>query len=423
VAFREIFRPFVKLNVTIMRDISPIYALQKALAITRTSTILDGVVEVNIGKYRKTLRGGISYLLSPAIFTIVRAIPAMRRLHNVHLSFMTLSRTELLTILSSPHLIHLTLHGVRLPKISKLPPPKLRKLTLVSIYSGEALKLIIAQLATSIEYLKLQGCEFRPLRRSQFPLFPCLRELHYYQSYSSYYTYHDDSMLNALFRLGPQLAFLHLSGSFHRARVAPFPKSLEHLSIEDGALTNRNFGMDALPQVKSLSLKHCREWWDPKLLPPFIRDHFPRITSLHLNIPWPLRNIALVMARAQCNVQSLELRIVTEFGLNRKERDLILNHKVEIPADYLRTTMLPAALKTLKLEVVQAHSDLGRSIAPCTRWIDRNDLPSVTGLGGPDLRSVEAWFVQPESELVRGRVVWRQWTKLPNGDWQMEGCL
>jgi len=407
-----------------MRDVFPLYALQRALAITRTSTLLDSVVELDIGKRKRDPRRiwKSNHFLFPVIFTIVRAIPAMRRLHNIHLSFIILSRTELFTILSSPHLIHLTLHSVQIPKMSKLPPPTLRKLTLVAMPWGGALELMITQLAASIEYLKLQWCSFRPQRWSQFPLFPCLRELHYYQSYSSY-TYRDDSMLNALFRLGPQLAFLHLSGSFHHTRAAIFPKSLEHLSIEDGALTNQNFGIDALPQLKSLSLKHCREWWDPKLLPPFIRDHFPRITSLHLNIRWPLRNIALVMARAQYNVQSLELRIVTEFSLDRKETESNLNHKVEIPADYLRITPLPAPLKTLKLEVVQAHSDLGRSIAPCTGWIGYNVLPSVTGLGGPDLRSVEVWFVQPESELVRGRLIWRQWIMLPNGDWQMEGCL
>jgi len=407
-----------------MCDSSPSYALQKALAITRTSTILDSVIEVDIGKCKETLRDprriwGISYLLSPAIFTIIRAIPAMRRLHTIHLARMTLSRTELFTILSSPHLIHLILDSVQIPKISKLPPPKLRKLTLVAMYSGEALELMISQLEVSLEYLKLQWCHFRPQRRSQLPLFPCLRELHYHQSYNSCHTFPDYSMLNELFRLGPQLAFLHLFGMFHRARVVTFPKSLQHLSIE--ALTEWNFAINALPQLKSLSLKQCKEWWDPKLLPPFIRDHFPRITSLHLDIPWPLRNIALVIARAQYNIQSLELRIVTEFGLNMEGRNL--SHKVEIPADDLRTTTFPAALKTLKLEVVQADSELGRSIAPCTRWIDHEVLPSVTGLGGPDLRSVEVWFVQPESKLARERVIWRQWIKLPNGDWQMDGCL
>jgi len=416
-----------------MRDISPSYALQKALAITRTSTILDSVVEVDIGKCKEILRDsrriwGIPYLLSPAIFTIVRAIPAMRRLHTIHLARMILSRTELFTILSSPHLIHLILDNVQIPKISKLPPPKLRKLTLVAMCSVEALEFMITQLAASLEYLKLQWCRFRPLGQSQLPLFPCLRELHYHQRDDEYHfchTFPDDSMLYTLFRLGPQLASLHLAASFHHDHVATFPKSLQHLSIEEGALTDRYFRINPLPQLMSLSLKHYhyQEWWDPILLPPFIRDHFPRITSLHLDIPWAFRDFALVMARSQYNLQSLELRIVTESGLDMEERERKLSHTVEIPADYLRTSTLPAALKTLKLEVVQDYSELGHSIAPCTRWIDYDVLPSVTGLGGPDLRSTEVWFVQPESKLARKRVLWRQWIKLPNGDWQMEGCF
>ena len=346
----------------------------------------------------------------------------MRRLHTIHLIRVVLSRTELFTILSSPHLIHLILDDVRIPKISKLPPPKLRKLTLVAMPSGEALELMITQLAVSVEYLKLQWCNFWPLRWLQLPLFPCLRELHYYQDHSSH-TYPDNGMLSELFRLAPQLAFLHLYGHFYHTRAATFPKSLQHLLIADGGLTDRNFGINALPQLMSLSIKHYYNWRDPILLPPFIRDRFPRITSLHLDIPWAFRNFALVMARSQYNVQSLELRVVTEFRLDRKQRERYLSSKVEIPADYLRTTTLPAALKTLKLEMVQAKNELEWIIAPCTRWIDYNVLPSVTGLGGPDLRSVEVWFVQPESELARERVLWRQWIKLPNGDWQMEGCL
>jgi len=408
-----------------MRDSSPSYALQKALAITRTSTILDSVVEVDIGKCKEILRDPrrvyrIPYLLSPAIFTLVKAIPVMRRLHTIHLARMTLSRTELFTILSSPHLVHLILDSVQIPKISKLPPPKFRKLTLVAMSSWEALEPMITQLAASLEYLKLQWCQLRPLRRSQLPLFPRLRELHYHQHYF-HHTFPDDSILSELFRLGPQLAFLHFSGSFRHIRVATFPKSLQHLSIGDGALTDRDFGITVMPQLMSLSIKHYRR--DLKLLPPFIRDRFPGITSLHIDTLWAFRNVALVMARSLYNVQSLELRIVTEFTLYAKERERRLGYKAEIPADYLRTTTLPAALKTLKLEMVQLKNELECNIAPCTRWIERDVLPSVTGLGGPDLRSIEVWFVQPESRLGRERVHWRQWIKLPNGDWQMEECF
>ena len=62
-----------------MRDNSPKYALRKALVVTRTPTILDSVVEIDIGD---TFRGFIGqfnfpYLLTPSLYTLINAIPAM----------------------------------------------------------------------------------------------------------------------------------------------------------------------------------------------------------------------------------------------------------------------------------------------------------------------------------------------------------
>jgi len=74
-----------------MRDISPKYALRKALVVTRTSTILDSVVEIDIGKNTDAFKGfaapfNFPYLLTPSLYTLINAIPAMRQLHTVQLN-------------------------------------------------------------------------------------------------------------------------------------------------------------------------------------------------------------------------------------------------------------------------------------------------------------------------------------------------
>jgi len=423
---RMIFGPLIKVKVTIMRDISPSYALQRVLAVTRTLSLLDSVVEVNInlGKSRYVPTDPwrafkMSSLVFPAISTLVKAVPTMRQLHTIHLSRIFLARTHLCYILSSPHLTHLILETIQMPKISTLPPPKLRKLTIVAMFTWKALQPLIAHLATSLEYLELRWCEFRPLEELQLPSFPSLWELHHHQHFIG--TFPDESKLTELFRLASQVTCLHLFGSFRNTRVAAFPKSLQHLSIHENVLKEHEFGTGGLPQLVSLNIRLCSQGlWrlnHRPMLPSFIRDRFPGITSLQLDIQWSLRNFALVMARSQRNVRLLELCIATEFGLHW-EREL--SDEVEVPTEYLCETMLPATMQTLKLEVVQISYELERSVECCARWINSIVLPSATGLGGSDLKSIDVSFVQPERGLARERALSRRWAKLPGGDWQIE---
>jgi hypothetical protein len=411
-----------------MLDGPPRYALQKALAVSRTSTILDSVVEVNVGKCKNIPRHSrcvfkIPYLLSPALFTLVKAIPGMQRLHTIRLDHIILSRAHLYTILSSPHLIHLTLDTVQIPKITKFPPPKLRELTLTAMFSWEPLEPLIAHLTASLECLELQSCEFWLFRPLQLPFFPCLRELRHHQN-SARGTFPDQSKLNELFRLASQVTYLHLSGTFYYTRVAAFPKSLRHLSIEEGVLTEHIFGTHSMPWLTTLSIRCYSGWWQlnhrPKL-PSFIRARFPEITSLHLGIPWSLRNFALVIARSQPNVHALDLAIDADFGLYFEERASIqLGHDAEVPADYLRENVLLAALETLKLDMVQtSRGNLEQSVTCCTRWIDDTVLRSVSGLGGPDLKGIDLSFVQRERKLERERVFWQGRVKSPTNDWQV----
>jgi hypothetical protein len=123
------------------------------------------------------------------------------------------------------------------------------------------------------------------------------------------------------------------------------------------------------------------------------------------------------MARSQHNVQALELIITTESGLDRDEKR---NEGVEVPIDFLREAVFPAALQSLKLEVVQTSHNLEDNIAPCTRWIWDHVLLGVGGLGGSDLRSIDVWSVQPECQVARERVLRRRWVKSSNDGWQIE---
>jgi len=405
-----------------MLDGSRSDALQKALAVTRTSTILDSVVTVKIGErtiwwnFRSVHK--ILYLFSPTLFTLVNAIPAMRQLRTVHLWGIFLARTYLCCILSSSHLTHLILDDVRVPNISKLPPPpqNLRKLSIRAMYSWEAIEPLIARLATSLEYLELKWCRFLQPRRAQLPSFPCLTELWHHQSPSR--NYGNEALLNELFRLVPQVTHLHLYGRVLYRQITAFPRSLQHLSIEEMMLTEQTFGPILCPQLVSLSLR-CSPGWGLNclILSSFIRDHFPRITCLHLDGPWSIPT-TLVLARSQHHVQMLKLSLETTCGLDRKGK--YFSFPPEIPSDI---SLVPAALQSLILEVVQPDYELEQSVPTCTQWIDDNVLPPVTGFGGPDLKNIDVLFVRLESELERERVVRRRWVKSPNGDWLMEECL
>ena len=415
---RMVFRPLVKFKVTIMLDAS--HSHRKVLAITRIATFLDSMVELKIGERARYLFQ-VQYIFSPALFAVFRALPAMRQLHTIHLSAIFLAETYLSCILSSPNLIHLILYGTRMPKISRLPPPSpnLRKLTLVSMISWDAIQPLIVHLAASLEYLEFNLCGFgfgpRPQNRSQLPPFPSLRELRH-QNFGN------EAVLDELF-LVSQVTHLHLFGNLDSSRIASFPKSLQHLSTEDGVLVQWRLRPTPLTQLISLSIRRSEEWeMNYHLaLSSFVCDHFPGITSLHLDIGWSLRNVALVMARSQHNVRAMELSIVTRRGLDSEGK--WRQNQVRILNDYLQNTMLPGTLQSIKLEVVQHYGDLVRTLALCSQWIEDDIIHPVKGLGGSDLRSIDALFILSESGLERERRIWKRWAKLSDGDWQIEGAL
>lgn len=174
------------------------YAFRKALAITRNSPTLDSAVEVKIRDWgRRVFK--IKHLFSPTLYTLFKNIPAMRQLQTIHVANIFLARTYLHCILSSPHLTHLILDTIEMPKIGMFPPPpKLRKLTIIATHSWEALEPLITQLATLLECLELQRCEFRLQRQLQLPPFPCLREL-CHERYYSPFDNDNRTVLNGLF--------------------------------------------------------------------------------------------------------------------------------------------------------------------------------------------------------------------------------
>jgi len=247
---RRIFRPLVEYKVTILLGESRNNALQKALTITRTPTILDSVVTVNITASRP--RHKTQYLSSPTLFTLFKAIPAMPQLRTVHLLGIFLEETYLCCILSSPCLTHLILDVVQMSNISKLPPPpqNLRKLTIKMMNPWEAIEPLIAQLATSLEYLELKWCIFLPPRRVQLPYFPRLRELCHHPK--PRHNHDNEALLKELIHLVPQITHLHLYGRVHYRHITAFPKSLRHLSIDEDTLTKQTF---VCPQLMSLSLR------------------------------------------------------------------------------------------------------------------------------------------------------------------------
>ena len=402
---------------------SPKHTLRKIKVVTRNSTILNSVVEVNIGESFNTSKdfqwiSELPSLLTPALLTLVKAIPEMRQLHTIKLNHIILSRMYLYTILSSPCLIHLILDTVQLPKISTLPPPKLRKLTLTMMSSWETVQPLISQLATSLEYLELQRCTFLPLSQLQLPPFPCLQELRHLQFTQS--TFPKESQLNEFLRLGPQVTHLHVTGHVHES-VSACQRSLRYLTTNAWTLSERTFGTEPFPWLMHLSLSlsgYFDELSRLLTLSSFIRDHFPRTTSLHLNIPWVFRNDAILMARSQHNVHTLKLIIDVEHGIEYEERRETRSCvPLEITNDQLHPAILSVALQTFELEVHQFFGGPERRTATlCSRWVSNDVVPFLTDLGGTGLKSIGI-SISVEMEPV----LWRQWVKVPNDGWQILG--
>jgi hypothetical protein len=425
--------------VTIMSDDSPKDVLRKSLGITLTPSLLGSAVELKIER-RKVIAEypqriyNIPFFVSSAVFPLLMSIPAMPQLKTIHLSRIFIPKAYLHAILLSPHLTHLILEAVQVPKIRLFWVPKLRKLTLSDFFSFWAdFRPLVAQLATSLEYLEFQGCRFAPEcdRRGhpqypsplELPSFPCLRELNLPMG-RWFRIFPDDDRLNELLHVGPHLTHLRID-AYYNFKITAFPKSLRHLSIDDGVLRNADSGINRLPQLISLSIR-CPQ---PRVVnlddllrhPPFIRDHFPRITSLQLDIPWLLRDFALRTAAFQPKLQALKLFINDPspeedtpgyrwfFNRGWSPKDLVI-----------QDAPLPAALRTLELEVIQGPHPLEWTLARCTQWIDNDILPPVTGLGGPNLKDIDLSIFQPEGNLVRKRVLCRRWVKYPNDDWQIE---
>ena len=413
-----IFRPLVKFKVTITLDSSQRH--RKDLAIThiaRIRTFLDSVVELKVRQRTPPLYQ-VQYLFSPTLFTLVRTLPAMRQLHTVWLSSTILPETFLRCIISSPHLIHLIILNTRLPKISKFPPldPKLRKLTLEWMDSWDAIRPLIVLLAASLEYLEFYHCrfEFKPRSLPRLPSFPRLRELRHRQNHHG-----NGPLLDGFFHVS-QVTHLHLYGTLDSSRITAFPKSLQHLSTEDRMLSQQKLGTTPMAQLISLSIRLSEKRGTSHHLDTsaFVSGHFPGITSLHLNIPWSLRNAALVMARSQRNVREMELSIFTSGA----EAGWRLN-RVEGFNDYHRNNMLPGVLRSLRLGVNQHSGELEWGVAQCSRWIDNDVIHPVIGLGGSDLKSIELSLIIREGESERERRTWKRWVKSPDGVWRIEGAL
>ena len=343
----------------------------------------------------------------------------MQHLHTIELNNILLSRIYLYTILSSPHLIHLVLHNVPLPKMSTFPPPTLRKLTLRMIkYPWESVQPLIAQLATSLEYLDVHRCIFLPPSQIQLPSFPCLQELRYHQYYP-HRNFPDKNQLNKLLHLASQVTHLHVSG--HDEPVTACRRNLRYLSTSVWMLSDDIFGAEPFLRLMHLSIGFTQSTAaviHPPTLSSFIQNHFPAITSLHLTIPWSFRTCAMAMARSQHNVQVLKLVVVGIEYEESMERGRYL--PVEVLNDQLHHAKLPAALQALMLEAIQCYGEPERGTTQFINWVLDHVIPPVTGLGGTGLKSITMVVSQPKSRSVeRERVLSRQWVRAPNDDWKV----
>lgn len=79
-------------------------------------------------------------------------------------------------------------------------------------------------------------------------------------------------------------------------------------------------------------------------------------SSIYNHLPWSHQDFALIMARSQPYVHTLELYVNAGFSLDRSEKKY--GDIVEVPTNHLRDAILPVALQTLKVEVVKTAYNL-----------------------------------------------------------------
>ena len=298
----------------------------------------------------------------------------MPRLHTVCFTDIEMEQQHLELLFQSNSLHHLILRDCGFPHLGRLPPSRIRHLTLSLFVKWKDVEPLLGHCSANLEVLEIFN-HLRPMQKSTaLPLFLNLRKLKI-QDTSNHTTH-----VNTLTSLAPQLKVLEVYGSAKVAELSALPGGLNHLTINRRGIWDGCFGTPPIVHLSHLHItcyRFAKEDDRRGSILPIIKDTFPNLTTLELTIEWDFRNIALLLARHLPKVTRLELIIDNHLFFRRRDFDV---------GPYLSYFAEPRGPLTSLYVNMSRTCELMES---CQIWVTGTVLGTDPGLGGAYLQAVE----------------------------------
>ena len=230
----------------------------------------------------------------------------MPRLHTARFSDIEMEQKHLELLFQSNSLHHLILDTCGLPDFGWLPPSRIRHLTLFLSAKCKNTESLLEYCSGNLEVLEITN-HSRPMQQSTtLPPFPNLRKLKIIDK--SFHVTH----VNTFVSLAPQLKVLEVYGRREITGLSALPGGLNHLTINRRRVWDGCFGTRPFVHLSHLHLTYSRdEVMDDRTGPVLliIKDIFPNLTTLKLDINWEFCGTALLFARHLPKVTRLEFTV------------------------------------------------------------------------------------------------------------------
>ena len=318
----------------------------------------------------------------------------MPRLHTARFSNIKVEQKHLELLFQSNSLHHLNLHHCGFPRLGWLPPSRIRHLLFVECQNMEPL---LGHCSTNLEVLEITDHKCPMPQSTTLPPFPNLRKAKIID-YSSHV-----ADLNTFVSLAPQLEDLEVFGYSEMTELSALPGGLNRLTINRGRVWEGCFGTRPSVHLSHLHLTYSRDEVEDHCtgpIIPIIKDIFPNLTTLELDIHWEFRDIALLLARHLPKVTRLELTLDGCTGMRAHDFDV---------SPYLSNFAEPRGpLTSLFVDASRVFRYADANIGTCQSWVTSTVLGTHSGLGGPYLQEVEVVFFR-KSDLVPKYEQWIFW--------------
>lgn len=407
-------------------------ALSKAKAVTASPLWLENIVQIDfpnspgaqVERTRKPLFG----VIATATKIIVKSLSQMPRLQSITSPATLFSAEQMACVLQNPSLRIIGLHGSSIASIAPVELPtftNIRHLVLENIKEWDNVPQLLSILAPVLLILELR----RYLNPKPFTLPLCESLTSFtYESASAGYSLSADS-LHSFISSCPKLSSVTLLVICPPSlSLDKFPAlSMRHLHLHRDVLLTVH-GSGRLPNVYSLRVS---ELDDLSNLPTVhflagrIRQHFPGLYRLELQVPWTYRHHALALARLIPSVRELHLLITTNQGFKNDECEPVgpwsipraIESQEHLIEEVNKEEQL-GELERLSVEVTHISRPLDDSAQAFTEWWISLEQTKQYGLAGPHLRETDVTYFSPATNIREGDL--RRWyhAQLEEGKWK-----